>query len=302
MTTTAVAPVDDIEVDAITELQAVTHIVRSLRSGRGGFVVTPNLDHLKRLADGGALLEAYQRASLVLPDGRPVLWAAKAAGRPLPERVPGASLMWSLTAAVAPIGVPVALVGGAPGAAGEAADRLRRRAPRLEIEVLPAPEIDPRPSPAQVDEVSAALGASAARIVFLAFGCPKQELLAARLAERHPDTWFIGVGGAFEMAAGRVRRAPVLVQRAGMEWAYRLVQEPRRLWRRYLVDDLPFLPGLMLRSRRRRIELGTPAPAPTAAATPTPGQPVVRGRGWRPTSTVRPGPSARPRHEASQPG
>ena len=289
MTSTAVVRIDEIEIDGLTELQAISHIVRSLRAGQGGLVVTPNLDHLKRLAEGGDLLDAYRQASLVLPDGRPVLWAARASGRPLPERVPGASLMWSLTAAAGPSGIPVALVGGTPGSAAEAAERLRRRVANLDVEVLPAPTVDARPTDAQVEEISATLAGSPARIVFLAFGCPKQELLGASLAERHPTTWFIGVGGAFEMAAGRVRRAPHAVQRLGLEWAYRLVQEPGRLWRRYLVDDLSFLPGLILRARRRRALNGT-EPAGVSA------RPAASGpsRGWRPASAETPQPAPTP--------
>ena len=95
-------------------------------------------------------------------------------------------------------------------------------------------------------------------IVFLTFGTPKQELLAMRLADALPEVWWIGVGAAFDMAAGHVRRARLWVQRAGLEWAFRLGQEPRRLFRRYVAGDIPFSARLFVTSARQRVAPRTP--------------------------------------------
>lgn len=246
-----------IDVDAVTEAQVVKRIVARAGAGEGGFVVTANVDHLKQLSHHAGLVAAYQRATITLADGQPLVWASRLQGQPLPERVPGSSLLWTLSEAAADAGIAVGLVGGTDGSAQATHDKLTLRSPHLEVTVVAAPRISDVPTGAEVDHAADILATGHPRIVYLAFGCPKQELLAAKLSERFPEVWFLGVGASFEMAAGSVRRAPALVQRSGLEWAWRLAMEPRRLARRYLVEDLPFVPGLFWRAlaerRRRRV-------------------------------------------------
>jgi N-acetylglucosaminyldiphosphoundecaprenol N-acetyl-beta-D-mannosaminyltransferase len=108
-------------------------------------------------------------------------------------------------------------------------------------------------TPAELDAIAAELEPCKPDVVYVAFGSPKQEFVAAGLRERFPDTWFIGVGISLGFIAGQVQRAPEWMQRYGLEWIHRLVQEPRKLAHRYLVDDIPFALRLLLMSARARL-------------------------------------------------
>jgi N-acetylglucosaminyldiphosphoundecaprenol N-acetyl-beta-D-mannosaminyltransferase len=242
-----------VAVDVLTEQEAIDHIVGRARAGVGGLVVTPNVDHLRQLSRGGGLSEAYERATLTLADGQPLVWASRLQGQPLPERVAGSSLLWSLAAAAADEGLGVALIGGAEGSAGATASELLSRSPTLDVRLVATPRVSPAPTTDEVDGIAALIEGTRPSIVFLAFGAPKQELLGAALRERFPGLWLLGVGASFEMASGSLPRAPLLLQRAGLEWLWRLAVEPRRLARRYLLEDLPYVPRLFGQAVRERL-------------------------------------------------
>ncbi|WP_082502689.1 WecB/TagA/CpsF family glycosyltransferase [Nocardioides sp. Leaf307] len=243
---------DGVDFDAVDEAGAVDHVLLALEEGRGGLLVTPNVDILRQLRRD-ACADVAAGASLVVADGMPIVWASRLLGTPLPARVTGSSLVWSLSAALAQRSGSIYLLGGAPGVAERAGAALCDTNPGLRLAGHLAPPFgfdrDPEQLAAVVDEVSSA----APDVVFVALGFPKQERTAAALRERMPQTWFLGCGGSLDMAAGDVRRAPAYAQRWGGEWIVRLVQEPRRLARRYLVDDIPYALGLMLRTAARRV-------------------------------------------------
>lgn len=254
--------IDGVSVDAMRRDDVATFITERAAAGEGGLVVTVNVDHLKQLASGGPLTAAYENASLVLPDGQPIVWAARIQGEPLPERVAGSDLLWALSGAAAVAGAPVGLIGGGEGSAEATASELRERYPDLSVPVAAGPHVSDEPTDADVDAVASLVDPHPCSIVFLAFGSPKQEILALRLRHRLPDKWFLGVGAAFDMACGNVRRAPQILQRAGLEWAWRLALEPRRLARRYLVDDATHVPRLIRAAAAARAQRRSPASTP----------------------------------------
>lgn len=243
--------------DALTELQVVDRIVAASLSGRGGVVVTPNIDILRQAVDGGQAQTLVARADLVVADGMPIVWASRLGGTSLPERVTGADLVKTLSTAAADTGLSVFLLGGDFGVAERARDRLVRLNPRLRVAGTHCPPLGFEDDELQLALIDRLLTATRPDIVYVALGFPKQEALAERLRQRFPSIWFLGVGGAFSMLTGDVSRAPRMVQRLGLEWLYRLAQEPTRLFRRYLVLDLPFAARLLssslaVRLRRRR--------------------------------------------------
>lgn len=246
--------VDGVLIHALDLESAVHTIVRSAASGAGGAVVTPNVDHLRMLRDptSEALRNAYRRATLVLADGQPVVWASRLRGDPLPGRVAGSDLWWALNAAAGACDLAVAVIGGQEGVADRAAAAIRNQTPGLRVVLSEGPELSPSPTRAEVRPMAVKVAESGADIVFLAFGCPKQEIAAAHLRLLVPDTWVVCVGAAVDFAAGKVRRAPRAFRALGFEWLYRLVQEPRRLARRYLLADAPYCIGLLLRSLMAR--------------------------------------------------
>lgn len=229
-----------VAIDRVTEAEAVATILRGVDEGRGGFVATPNLDHLRQVARDPQLAVLFERADLVVADGMPLIWAARLVGRPLPERVAGSDLVWSLTAEAALRDKTVFLLGGAPGAADGAEARLRFVYPGARIAGRYCPPMAFERDEREIERIVDALREADPDVVYVALGFPKQERLIAYLRTQLPRTWFLGVGFSLSFVAGEVRRAPPWMGRVGLEWVHRLAQEPRRLARRYLVDDLPF--------------------------------------------------------------
>jgi N-acetylglucosaminyldiphosphoundecaprenol N-acetyl-beta-D-mannosaminyltransferase len=248
--------VDGIDFDALREHEVVAHVVEALSAGRGGVVVTPNVDILRQLRTPavGALA---RDADLVVPDGMPIVWASRILGTELPERVTGSSLVWSLSRAAAADGRSVFLLGGAPGVAERAGQHLVADIPGLRVAGHACPPLGFEKSEVELERLRAQVRAAAPDLVFVALGFPKQERLSYLLRQDLPGAWFVGCGGTLTMVAGHVSRAPEWAQRSGLEWLHRLAQEPGRMARRYLVDDAPYAVGLLVRSlltRRRRRE------------------------------------------------
>lgn len=226
--------------DELTFAGALDAIEALVNARAGGSVFTPNVDHVVTLEGNAAFREAYAAASLCLVDGMPVLWASRLLGLPLPEKVSGSDLVMPLMERAAARGWRVFLTGGAPGVAAQAAEVLRGRG--VNVVGVNAPRI--APSPGEADEsATAAAEVAAARpdLVLVAFGAPKQELWIHRHRTTLGPAVCVAVGASLDFVTGRVQRAPQWVSRVGLEWAYRLAQEPGRLWRRYLVNDPLFL-------------------------------------------------------------
>lgn len=237
-----------LDVAAVSEQAAIEYVIRELQGGRGGWICTANLDILRQWTRSPALRELLADVDLVVADGMPLVWASTLQRTPLPERVAGSTLTVTLTAAAARVGASVFLLGGNPGTAEQAGKRLAFMNPGLRLAGTLCPPFGFESSPGLVAEMEQVLTDAAPDIVYVGLGFPKQEQVIARLRASLPNTWFIGCGVSFSFIAGEFGRAPVLVQKAGLEWLARLVQEPKRLWRRYLVAGLPFLVRLLASS------------------------------------------------------
>ncbi len=242
---------EGVRLHALDELQCVARVLAAFDAGRGGWIVTPNLDQLRRMRRDRLLRERYGRADLALADGMPLVWACRLQKTPLPGRVAGSDLIWSLSRAAAERGLSLFLLGGDPGTADAAALELASRFAGLRIAGTLCPEPGFENEPERVEAIAEELAAARPDIVFVALGVPKQEALIERLRPGLPAAWWMGVGISFSFVAGRVKRAPVWLRRIGLEWLHRLVQEPRRLAGRYLVDGLPFALALFTRSAVR---------------------------------------------------
>jgi len=237
-----------VDFDALSERQVVARIIGDSNDGRGGWVVTPNIDICRQLRHDPAARELISGASLVVADGMPLIWASRLRGDPLPERVAGASLIFTLSEAAAASGKSVYLLGGAPGVPARAAAALGRRYPGLMVAGVHAPPFGFDREPGEIEAIAARLARAKPDIVFVGLGFPKQERVIAALAPGLPAAWFIGCGAAIPFAAGTLPRAPHWMQLLGLEWIHRLITEPRRLFHRYLVNDVPFALRLLLTS------------------------------------------------------
>lgn len=252
---------EGLRLHVVREAECVERIVAVSAQGRGGWIVTPNLDHLRLLTHDAGLRALYARADLTVADGMPLVWACRLQRTPLPGRVAGSDLIWSLSAAASERGLSVFLLGGDPGTAEEAAARLRSLWPALRVAGTACPPHGFERHPEAVDELGRQLAAARPDLVYVALGTPKQEILIDRLRATLPAAWWMGVGAGFTFVAGRVPRAPGWIRGLGLEWLHRLVHEPRRLARRYLVDDLPFGAALMARCALRGLRGRPAAPA-----------------------------------------
>lgn len=243
------------EIDHVTETEAVEAIRESLSAGRGGWVITPNLEHLRRFRKEPSLQRYFAQADLVLADGMPLVWASRLRGTPLPARVAGSDLIWSLSMEAARAGRSIFVLGGTREAGWEAAHRLRERCPGLRIAGMVYPPYGFENDPAAMEQLAETLETVKPDIVYVGLGFPKQEAVIAYLRDHLPETWFLGIGISIGFVGGQVARAPQWMQRAGLEWLHRLAQEPRRLGRRYLLYGLPFALRLLMHgmlSRRGR--------------------------------------------------
>jgi N-acetylglucosaminyldiphosphoundecaprenol N-acetyl-beta-D-mannosaminyltransferase len=234
------------QIDRVTENQAVATIGRSLDAGRGGWVITPNLEHLRQYTKRHDLRPLFETADLVLADGMPLVWASRLAGTPLPARVAGSDLIWSLSCEAGKRGASVFVLGGTREAGWEATRRLKEKCPGLRIAGMIYPPHGFEHDLEAMAQIVATLEELQPDIVYVGLGFPKQEHVIARLRERCPRTWFLGIGISIHFVGGEVRRAPMWMQRSGLEWVYRLIQEPRRLASRYLVHGVPFGVRLLL--------------------------------------------------------
>jgi N-acetylglucosaminyldiphosphoundecaprenol N-acetyl-beta-D-mannosaminyltransferase len=252
MLTAATFELMGVEFNGLGEDDLIEHLIASIIDGRGGWMVNPNLDCLRLCVHDGEVQRLVADADLVVPDGVPLVWAARLHGARVPDRVAGSTLIWSLSRRAAEEGVGVFLLGGVDDTmAEEAAKRLSMAAPGLRIG-FHVPPLGFERDLGERARINAALSDFGPALVFCGLGFPKQERLMQRLTATFPSSWFLGAGASISFAAGTVERAPRWMQDRGLEWVYRLLVEPRRLARRYLVHDLPFAARLFAWAARRR--------------------------------------------------
>lgn len=232
--------------DPVTGDDVVDYVRDALDAGVGGRIITPNIDILRQAGRSRSLRRDLAEAELVVADGAPLVWAAKLAGTPLPERVAGADLIWELSAGLAEDGRSVYLLGGEPARNGvpegaqRAAGILAGAYPGLRIAGHASPRYGFDRNPAELDAVCREVVEADPDVVYVGIGFPRQEHLIARLRPELPRAWFLGCGAAISFVAGDQVRAQGWMQRAGLEWLHRLAREPRRLAGRYLRHDAPY--------------------------------------------------------------
>jgi len=238
---------------AVSAKELLDHMFASLARAQGGWIVTANLDFLRRHAHDPEARDLYGAADVCVADGMPLVWATRLQGDQLPERIAGSSLMLPIAERAAAEGRSIYLLGGEPAANEKAAAVLQARWPKLVIAGASSPMVKSPPSPADVQALREELLRARPDVVLVGLGSPKQEQIIRALRPELPRAWMIGVGMTFSFVAGTLSRAPAWMQRTGLEWCWRLGQEPRRLGRRYLLEDLPFSVELFARVAWKRL-------------------------------------------------
>lgn len=231
------APIDDINMQEA--LNRIDHFVETGRAIRKGHqIATINADFVVKSLYDPELRRILQDADMATADGMPLVWSARLLGVPLEGRVTGADMVPALAKRAAERGYSIYFLGAAPGVAERAAAILQERYPSLKIAGCSSPsrEAVERGDPAIVE----ACRAAQPDILLVAFGNPKQEKWIAQYAKSLQVPVMMGVGGTFDFIAGITKRAPLWMQESGLEWLYRLLCEPRRLWKRYATDLVGF--------------------------------------------------------------
>jgi N-acetylglucosaminyldiphosphoundecaprenol N-acetyl-beta-D-mannosaminyltransferase len=226
-------------VDPTSYEEATEKVLAWAAAGESRYVCVANVHMVMEAHDDPSFRALVNAADLVTPDGMPLVWMLRKLGYPHQKRVYGSELTSRVCAEAARRGVPVGFYGGHPEALEALVRNLSARFPGLRVVYAYSPPFRPL-TPEEDERVTEEINASGARILFVGLGCPKQEWWMAEHKGRVRAV-MLGVGAAFDFHAGRVRQAPVWMQRAGLEWLFRLVQEPRRLWRRYLKHNPRFL-------------------------------------------------------------
>jgi N-acetylglucosaminyldiphosphoundecaprenol N-acetyl-beta-D-mannosaminyltransferase len=250
----------NIPILAATEQQCVEYIINELESGYGGWCVTVNLDILRQIVLNAETRSLVSNSNLFTADGISLVLASKLRGTPLPARVCGCDLIYSLSEEAARRHRSIFLLGGNPNTAKKAAEVLQQRYQNLNVAGTYCPSLGFEEDPQQIEAISEQIRVTQPDIIYVALGFPKQEKLIAKLRPFCPKAWWIGVGISFSYVAGEFKRAPLWIQRSGLETFYRLTLEPKRLAKRYLVLgplfaaiflSLSFLERFQMRDRSR---------------------------------------------------
>jgi N-acetylglucosaminyldiphosphoundecaprenol N-acetyl-beta-D-mannosaminyltransferase len=257
--------------DSVTTAETIDIIERMIESGEPHYIATANVDFLVQAAKDVELRRILFDAHLVLCDGTPLLWASRILGNELPERVAGSDVVPLLLKEAAEKGYRVYFLGAEPAIALQAVEKLRAQFPTLQIVGHHSPPFKPLVD-MDHDDIISHIQSAKPDLLFVGFGCPKQEKWINMHYQRLGVPVCVGVGGTIDFLAGHRRRAPMWMRKSGTEWIYRVAQEPRRLFKRYCMDLWHFGGAIVkqwwrLRSRRRN------APTGDATATPVSQQP-----------------------------
>lgn len=226
-------------VDGTSYAHAAETVVRWAHARSSRYVCVANVHMVMEGYDDPHFQQLVNEADLVTPDGMPLVWALRLLGIPTATRVYGPDLTLHVCRRAAEDGLSIALYGGTPRSLNDFAAFLHNQFPCIQIACRIAPPFRPL-TPDEDARYTRQLQASGAQIVLVGIGCPKQERWIAAHRGRI-NAVMIGVGAAFDFHAGRVRQAPTWMQRIGMEWLFRVMMEPRRLWRRYAQHNPRFV-------------------------------------------------------------
>jgi N-acetylglucosaminyldiphosphoundecaprenol N-acetyl-beta-D-mannosaminyltransferase len=226
-------------VDATSYESATQQVLTWAKARRSCYVCVANVHMIMEAHDSSSFAQVIKQAAMVTPDGMPLVWALKLLGLPAASRVYGPTLMLHICEAAAQQDVSIALYGGTSESLDRFTTFIQNRFPGITIACKIAPPFRPLTEQEKAAYTSE-LAQSGAQILLVGIGCPKQEFWMASQANKIPAV-MLGVGAAFDFHSGRVKQAPAWMQQVGLEWLFRLSQEPRRLWKRYVYHNPRFV-------------------------------------------------------------
>lgn len=225
-------------VDNITKNEAIKYIEKCIHERKIGHVITPNVDQIVRIEKDTYFKKICNSAELLVADGTPLLWIAKWYGQPIKEKICGSDLMPELCCIAAQKGYKVFLLGAANGVAARAAENLKRKYPGLKVVGTYSPPYGFEKSQQEIDKINDILLNSRADLLFVGMGVPKQDIFIYENMNKYKIPMSFSIGAAIDFEAGVQKRAPKWINRLGLEWLYRLCSDPKRMFKRYLINDM----------------------------------------------------------------
>lgn len=234
------------EIDNLTMTETLLVIDELIQKNKNAYVVTPNVDHIVKLEKNEDLKNAYSEADLILTDGKPLVWASRLYRNPIKEKISGSDLFPELCKLAAEKHYSMFFLGAKEGVAARAAENLKIQYPGLDVVGCYAPPWGFENDSAELDRIEKMIKDANPHILILALGCPKQEIFAHQFRNRFNVPVSLCLGATLDFSAGNVKRAPRWMANVGLEWLYRLCQEPKRMFKRYVLEDWKFA-GLLFK-------------------------------------------------------
>lgn len=229
------------EIDNYSMEETLERIDEIISENKEAYVVTPNVDHIVRLEKDGVFKEVYNNADLILADGKPLIWISKLYKNPIKEKVSGSDLFPVLCEMAAKKEYTMFFLGAAEGVAQKAATNLKEKYPNLWVVGTYSPPIGFEKDKDEMKKIIAMVRDASPHILIIGLGCPKQEKFIYKYRRELGVPISLCLGASIDFEAGNVKRAPRWMSNVGLEWFYRLCKEPRRMFKRYIVDDLEII-------------------------------------------------------------
>lgn len=236
-------------IDNLTMSETLNEIDKLIQKKNCSYVVTPNVDHIVRLEKDVELQKVYKNASLILTDGKPLIWISKWYRTPIKEKISGSDLFPKVCELAANKNYTMYLLGAAEGVADTAARNLMKKYPGLNIVGTYSPPFGFEKNEQEINKIKAQIKDVHLDILIVGLGCPKQEKFMYYHCKELGVPISFGLGASIDFEAGNIKRAPKWMSEHGLEWLYRITQDPKRLVKRYLVDDMKIV-GLAGKYRR----------------------------------------------------
>lgn len=227
----------NIKVNNVTLEEAVEAIDSLVQKSIGAYVVTPNVDHMIMLQKDAYFKEIYDCADLVLTDGKPLIWISKLYKTPIKEKVSGSDLFPEICRRCAEKGYKIFFLGAAEGVAAKAAENLTQKYPGLEVVGTYSPPFGFEKDERELNKIVCMIQRAAPQILIAALGTPKQEKFIYEHREQLQVPVSLGLGASLDFEAGQIKRAPKWMSNCGLEWFFRLCKEPKRMFKRYVIND-----------------------------------------------------------------
>lgn len=224
-------------INNVTMPETIAAIEQMIEADKKSYVVAINVDVVMKIEEDSYLKKVVDNADMVLVDGKPLVWISKLHGKPLKAKISGSDLVPLLCEVAAEKGYKIFIIGGKDGIAEQAKEKLENRLPKIKIVGTYAPPFGFEKNESELDKINQMISEAHPDLLIACFGCPKQEKWIYENIEKYNAKVSVCAGATVDFLAGNVKRAPRLMSDHGLEWFYRFTQEPKRMFKRYFVDD-----------------------------------------------------------------